>query len=80
MCSNFQSITSKQNDWVKTHFQCELFESKKQCIRINFIPTDESAIEDSHAGLCENWRLDNSGYSSHDYLDGFKSSSANILG
>jgi putative SOS response-associated peptidase YedK len=24
MCSNFQSITPKHNDWVKTHFQCEL--------------------------------------------------------
>lgn len=24
MCSNFQSITPKHNDWVITHFQCEL--------------------------------------------------------
>jgi putative SOS response-associated peptidase YedK len=24
MCSNFQSVTPKHNDWVKTHFQCEL--------------------------------------------------------
>jgi putative SOS response-associated peptidase YedK len=24
MCSNFQSLTPLQNEWVKTHFQCEL--------------------------------------------------------
>jgi len=62
MCSNFQSITPKHNDWVKTHFQCELplIEWRQGIYPSNLSPIiwlegDQPRCELAHFGLVPAW-------------------------
>jgi putative SOS response-associated peptidase YedK len=65
MCSNFQSITSKHNDWVKTHFQCELplVDWREEIYPsylspIIWLDGDQSRCELAHFGLVPAWAAD----------------------
>jgi putative SOS response-associated peptidase YedK len=65
MCSNFQSLTSVHNDWVKSHFLCELpFLEWREEVYPNYLTPfiwldgDQPRCELAHFGLVPVWAAD----------------------
>jgi putative SOS response-associated peptidase YedK len=65
VCSNFQSLTPIHNDWVKTHFQCELpsIDWREEIYPsylspIIWLDGDQPRCELAHFGLIPAWAAD----------------------